>query len=134
MGEVHVVPSFSYPIAGARWCERCNIEPLSLDDRNREEQEQEHAEAIPVGLGIEFHGDSDSNATAKRYPSTSSDSLYHRPTRPRCRTSNPESILRDILDPQELNMYQRIVTHDPRFTVLLDDASVLSRQDVCCDM
>jgi hypothetical protein len=126
MREVDMVPNFSYPIAGTRWCERRNIEPLFLDDGNREEQER--AEAIPVDLGIKLHGDNDSDATITHYPSTSSDSLYRRPTRPRCRTSDSGSILRDILDSQELHMYQQIAIHDPRFTVLLDDADDLSRQ------
>lgn len=120
MRDVKLVPNFSYSIASARWYERHNVDdPLPTNIDAHEEQRM-------AGHEVMVNGDKDSDQTSSptRCPSASSNSLYCCPTPPPRRTLDPGSILRDILDPDELQMYQQIATHDPRFTALLDDANL----------
>ena len=126
MREVGMVPNFTYPIADARWCERCDIKPLDLDKEDK--LGQVDTEIEQQGRGFDWNGDGNSNITIEHCPSISSGSLYRPPMPVTRKTSNPGSVLCEILDADELNMYQQIVSHDPRFTVLLDGADVLTRQ------
>ena len=133
MRDVGMVPNFSYPIASARWCERHDINAFpSMDSDKQEDLDLNTSWGNQchqlVGLGISLYIDRPSSTTTKRCPPASSNSLYRPLTHRTSTRSDPYLVLRDILEPSELDMYQEIVTHDPRFTVLLNDADVLSRQ------
>ncbi|KAF1360585.1 hypothetical protein EJ07DRAFT_155018 [Lizonia empirigonia] len=141
MRLVDMVPNFSYPLAGARWCERCSVHerPAAAASTTSDEQKKTpkpsnspiiRPEQRPADLNI--NANSASNAprptTSQPSPSPSTDSLYRPPT-PAHRTEHaPHSVLRDILDPPELAMYSHIATHDPRLSLLLEDADALQRQ------
>ncbi|XPS70470.1 hypothetical protein M3J09_002686 [Ascochyta lentis] len=131
MRMVEMVPNFSYPIASAQWSERRDDDPHSLT--NGYEHQGIHSSThqnTQERYQAETNSTKSSTSTAPfiHSPSASSDSLYRAPTPPPPTERDPRSVLRDILDPNELALYQEIVAHDPRFTVLLDDAEVLNRQ------
>lgn len=141
MRLVDMVPNFSYPLAGARWCERCNVHerpavPASpTSDEQKKTLKPSNSPSIapqqrPADLNINTN--STSNAprptTSQPSPSPSTDSLYRPPTPAQHTEHVPHSVLRDILDPPELAMYSHIATHDARLSLLLEDADVLQRQ------
>jgi hypothetical protein len=132
MSEVDMVPNFSYPIASARWSDRRGHQHSAVESvhdyehTNGEAQENGQGQH-PTGRGISTNGDSTYD-NSRRCSDSPPDSLYCPPTPPIGRTPDSYSILCDILDPAELELYREIIKHDPRFTVLLDRANISSRQ------
>ena len=128
MRGVSMVPNFSYPIASARWCDACAASDwpfLEGDGCGNRIGGVESGEPRPIACNALVNADDDvSFPDLEDSDGGDDDSLYRAPTpaSPKRRTSDPGSVLRDILDPEELDMYQEIMRHNPRFTVLLDRA------------
>lgn len=130
MREVSMVPSFSYPLRNARWCDACQASYLPSLDRDGQVEgiwQAEGEDHLPNGRNDSTTGDSDDDVSFLDLTQSNdmhADSLYRVPTPTLTpterRTSDPGSVLRDILDAEELEMYQEIMSHNPRFTMLLD--------------
>jgi hypothetical protein len=121
MREVSIVPNFSYPIANARWSDACRAADWSCpsgSECNNSAPAVEKRDRLPYSRRDSMNSSNGDDITSLD-PPQSNDS---EPISASHRCSDPGSILRDILDPEELELYREIMSHNPRFTVLLDRA------------
>ncbi|KAF3051494.1 hypothetical protein E8E11_001970 [Didymella keratinophila] len=129
MRAVSMVPKFSYPIANACWCDACHASSWPFLDGSECDNSAESDSHLLNGL-CEFWTDMGNDDVSFLDLTQSNDvdvdSLYREPTPTPAptsqRTSDPGLILRDILEPEELVLYRKIMSHNPRFTMLLDRA------------
>ncbi|KAF1932329.1 uncharacterized protein M421DRAFT_289464 [Didymella exigua CBS 183.55] len=127
MREVSMVPNFSYPVANVRWYDACQASDWPYSGGEECDNNVEDAKSqgrLLNGCGTSRTGTNDdvSFLDLTQLINIDEDSLYRAPTTTPAenRMSDPGSMLRDILDPEELEMYREIMSHNPRFTASLD--------------
>lgn len=137
MRLVRMVPNFSYPIASARWSERHDPESIPFKDTYNGGDVDNHdtltttQSQSPNDLGTSpngISGDDKPLPLLPHSPSSSSSSSLYRPLTPPARvrpkpSSSSHSVLRELLDPEELELYEEIMSWNPRFTGLLGKAA-----------
>jgi hypothetical protein len=127
MRAVNMVPNFSYPIANARWCDACHASDWPCLDGFECDNSAGNEPRLPNrrgGFVTDTSNDDVSFLDLTLFSDVDVDSLYREPTPTAASHRSPDagSILRDILEAEEVELYREIMSHNPRFTLLLDRA------------
>lgn len=114
MRAVAMVPNFSYPIANARWCDACHASDWPCLDGTECDNSDERQSPPPDNrndITTDTSNDDVSFLHLAQSNDIDVDSLYREsmPTATSHRSSDPGSVLRDILEPEEWELYQKII-------------------------
>lgn len=129
MRAVSMVPNFSYPIANARWCDACHALDWPCLDCSECDNRAGSLPRLPNGrseFSIDTSNDDVSFLELAKPNDADVDSLCREPAPTPASTSqgtsDAGSMLRIILEPEELLLYREVMSHNPRFTMLPERA------------